>query len=42
MDRKAHWDKVYATKDPTGVSWYQAHLKTSLELIRHTGVSKSS
>ncbi len=42
MDRKAHWDRVYAIKEPASVSWYQAHLKTSLEFIERTGLPKSS
>jgi len=33
MDRKAHWEKVYATKAPQEVSWYRPHLERSLELI---------
>jgi 2-polyprenyl-3-methyl-5-hydroxy-6-metoxy-1,4-benzoquinol methylase len=28
-----HWDRVYQTKKATEVSWYRAHLETSLELI---------
>ncbi len=33
MDAKTHWEKVYKTKAPDAVSWYQRHLKTSLALI---------
>jgi 2-polyprenyl-3-methyl-5-hydroxy-6-metoxy-1,4-benzoquinol methylase len=33
MDPKAHWDDVYRRKPPTAVSWYAAHLATSLRLI---------
>lgn len=33
MDARAHWDKVYATKAPEAVSWYRAHLDTSIALI---------
>src|SRR5712671_4067431 len=33
MDTKTHWEKVYKTKEPQAVSWYQAHLETSLTLI---------
>ncbi len=33
MDRQSHWENVYQTKEPTGVSWFQPHLKKSLELI---------
>lgn len=30
---QAHWEGVYQTKDPTGVSWYQPTPQLSLELI---------
>src|SRR5579864_5365278 len=33
-DRKAHWEEVYISKPETGVSWYQAEPRLSLELIR--------
>jgi 2-polyprenyl-3-methyl-5-hydroxy-6-metoxy-1,4-benzoquinol methylase len=33
MDPKTHWDRVYDTKTPDGVSWYRQHLETSLALI---------
>jgi len=33
-----HWQKVYATKAPTEVSWYQPVPERSLALIRETGV----
>ena len=33
MDAKTHWEKVYTTKAPDAVSWYRAHLETSLALI---------
>ena len=33
VDAKTHWEKVYATKAPDAVSWYRAHLETSLALI---------
>ena len=32
-DRKSHWETVYSTKAETGVSWYQAEPRLSLELI---------
>ena len=37
---KEHWETVYRTKAPTEVSWYQAHLEKSLELMLHSGVHK--
>jgi SAM-dependent methyltransferase len=33
MSQKQHWETVYATKSPKGVSWYAPHLERSLELI---------
>ena len=33
MDTKTHWEKVYSTKAAGTVSWYRAHLETSLTLI---------
>lgn len=42
MDRKNHWDSVYAGKKPNEVSWYQTRLEKSLELIHATGVGKNA
>lgn len=36
---KAHWQRVYRTKDPTTVSWYQPSPETSMTMIRSTGVA---
>lgn len=33
MDRKQHWEGVYAAKPPTEVSWFEAEPKISLDLI---------
>jgi SAM-dependent methyltransferase len=33
MDRKAHWETVYATKGVTEVSWFQSEPRMSLDLI---------
>lgn len=38
MDRKQHWEQLYARKSPLEVSWYQADPESSLELIRKTGI----
>ncbi len=38
MHSKEHWERVYATKPSTGVSWYQEHPEQSLRLIQLTGV----
>lgn len=42
MNAKTHWDKVYATKAPEAVSWYRAHLETSLALIERAASGKSA
>lgn len=34
MDREAHWNQVYETKQPETVSWYQQHPSRSLAYIR--------
>ena len=39
MSNKDHWEKVYTTKTPDSVSWFQAHAETSIRLIRESGVS---
>jgi SAM-dependent methyltransferase len=35
LDRKAHWETVYTTKQPNEVSWYQTEPTRSLELLRY-------
>jgi ubiquinone/menaquinone biosynthesis C-methylase UbiE len=42
MDAKTHWEKIYATKSPESVSWYRAHLDTSLALIERAAVPRSA
>ena len=42
MDAKNHWEKIYATKAPDAVSWYRAHLETSLALIERAGGARSA
>ncbi len=39
--RRAHWQDVYGSKDPTEVSWYQPVPEQSLRLIRETGSARS-
>jgi SAM-dependent methyltransferase len=40
---REHWDKVYSTKRPENVSWYRAHLETSVEWIeRAAGGNRSA
>jgi SAM-dependent methyltransferase len=31
---QSHWERIYRTKDPTQVSWYQHEPRLSLDLIR--------
>ncbi len=42
MDAKTHWEKVYTTKEPDAVTWYRAHLETSLTLIEQAADSHSA
>ncbi|HVS61509.1 MAG TPA: class I SAM-dependent methyltransferase [Gemmatimonadaceae bacterium] len=42
MDRKAHWERVYATKRSTEMSWYQQQPARSLELLAQTGLAPDS
>jgi len=38
MDRKDHWNAVYAAKRPDEVSWFQPRAEMSLELIRESSI----
>lgn len=40
--RREHWDRAYATKAETDVSWYQARPEQSLALIRSVSAGVSS
>jgi len=40
--RQAHWDNVYITKPAHSVSWYQPSAHPSLEMIRATGVDRTT
>jgi len=40
--RKSHWELVYATNDPTDVSWYQGAPERSLQIIAATGVGSDA
>ena len=42
MDRKQHWERVYTTKAPDSVSWFQEHAEQSLRLIHATGLGKDA
>jgi len=39
MDRKAHWDRVYATKASEEVSWFQPEPTVSLRLLERSGLT---
>lgn len=40
MNRKSHWEKIYADKSPTEVSWYQKEPELSLRLIHNSGIAR--
>lgn len=42
METKTHWNNIYATKAPDAVSWYRAHLETSLALIERAAANHSA
>jgi hypothetical protein len=42
MDRKAHWDRIYATKASEEVSWYQPEPTVSLGLLERSGLTAAT
>jgi SAM-dependent methyltransferase len=42
MNRKAHWDRVYATKASDAVSWFQPEPALSLRLLVAAGMTPES
>ena len=42
LERQAHWQNVYQTKDEQAVSWYQERPDVSLDLIHATGVDANA
>jgi ubiquinone/menaquinone biosynthesis C-methylase UbiE len=42
MNRKQHWEQVYATKASDSVSWFQEHAEQSLQLVHNTGLGKDA
>jgi SAM-dependent methyltransferase len=42
MDVQNHWEKIYRNKPADAVSWYRAHLETSLALIERTATGRSA
>ncbi len=41
MSMKTHWERIYETKAPTQVSWYQEHAQYSLQFIQSAGIQKA-
>ena len=42
MSRREHWNRVYQTRAPDSVSWYQRRPDVSLELIAASGIAKDA
>ena len=42
MDTQAHWESIHRTKAPNQVSWFRAHLQTSLDLIERAAADRSA
>ena len=40
--QQEHWEKVYQTKAPDAVSWFQEHATRSLEIIRSIGAASNA
>ncbi|CAA7616866.1 class I SAM-dependent methyltransferase [Magnetospirillum sp. UT-4] len=41
-ERRSHWQEVWTSKAPEGVSWYQAEPAASLALIARAGLSRAA
>ena len=41
-EQQEHWEKVYQTKPPDAVSWFQEHATRSLEIIRSIGATSDA
>jgi len=39
MDRRAHWDHIYATRASNEVSWFQSEPTVSLRLLQSSGLT---
>ena len=42
IDAREHWNKVYSTKPPSGVSWFQPRATLSLELVQRAAPDRGS
>jgi SAM-dependent methyltransferase len=41
-NKKSHWENVFATKQPSEVSWTQKYPKTSMDYLENLNLSKSA
>ena len=42
MQSKNHWENIYASKDASEVSWFQAHAKLSMKLLHEASIPQSA
>ncbi|MCP4584221.1 MAG: class I SAM-dependent methyltransferase [candidate division Zixibacteria bacterium] len=42
MDLKSHWNKIYKSKTPSELTWFQSEPSLSLKLIELSGIPKTS
>ena len=42
MNKKEHWENVFATKNETEVSWFQKKPERSLDFIENLGIAKDA
>lgn len=42
MNRRHHWENVYATRPPEALSWFQREPAVSLRLIETAGLTSDS
>ena len=42
MEKQDHWQRIYADKRPTNLSWFKKHLQKSLELIDHARLKQEA
>ena len=42
MNKKEHWENVFATKNETEVSWFQIKPERSLDFIENLGIAKDA
>jgi SAM-dependent methyltransferase len=42
VNRKTHWEKIYANRKTDELGWYRTHLEQSLALIQATGAGREA